>query len=379
MRNRVIFFGIFFAVYGAISYYLGLQGWRWLGALGGAPVGAPAVAWVYWAVVGLVVAAFPVSRFVARRWPLPLVSLLARGGAYWLLVLMYGLPLLLVVEVAGLFLPADVTAAATGVVLALVAVVAVYGGWRARRPVVVRHEVEIAKSGGKYQDLHIVLVSDTHLGLINGPREARQMVEMVNRLKPDLVLHGGDLIDDDVRPFMAHRMADELKRLQARLGTYVIMGNHDFGDEHPGQYRRELERVGIRLLVDEWVKVDESFYVIGRDDLSGRWRTGRERMPLSELLQDVDQALPLILMDHQPSRLVEAEQAGIDLMVSGHTHRGQMFPNHLVTRRVFEVDWGYLKKGAMHVIVSLGFGTWGPPVRIGNAPEVVSIRVRFRG
>jgi predicted MPP superfamily phosphohydrolase len=178
---------------------------------------------------------------------------------------------------------------------------------------------------------------------------------------------------------MAHRMADELKRLKAPLGTYVIMGNHDFGEEHPNQYRRELERVGIRLLVDEWVKVAESFYIIGRDDLSGRFHAGRTRRPLDELMQGVDLALPLILMDHQPSRLAEAEQAGIDLLVSGHTHRGQMFPNNLVTRRVFEVDWGYLKQGAMHVIVSLGFGTWGPPVRIGNSPEVVSIRVRFRG
>lgn len=376
MRNRFIFFGIFFVVYGLISYYLGLQGWNWVSAL--APAGAPA-ARAYWIVVVLVAAAFPLSRFVIGRWPVALVSLLAGVGAYWLLVLMYGLPLLLLVEVAGLFLPADVTVAATGIVLAILAGAAAYGGWRARRPVVVRHEVEIAKPGGKYRDLHIALVSDTHLGLINGPRQARQMVELVRSLQPDLILHGGDLIDDDVRPFLARRMAEELKGLKAPLGTYVIMGNHDFGEEHPGQYRRELERVGIRLLVDEWVKVDESLYIIGRDDLSGRWRTGRERMPLSALMQGVDPALPLILMDHQPSRLAEAEQAGIDLMVSGHTHRGQMFPNHLVTRRVFEVDWGYLKKGAMHVIVSLGFGTWGPPVRIGNAPEVVSIRVKFRG
>ncbi|HYF81062.1 MAG TPA: metallophosphoesterase [Symbiobacteriaceae bacterium] len=374
-RNRVIFSGIFMFVYGLITYYLGLQGWNWLRGLG--QVGAPG-AWIYWLAVFFAAAAFPLSRFVIGRWPVGVVSLLARVGAYWLLVLMYGLPLLLLVEVAGLFLPGAVTVAATGVVLALVALAAVYGGWRARRPVVVRHEVEIAKPGGKHQELHVVLVSDTHLGLINGPREARQMVEMVNSLKPDLILHGGDLIDDDVRPFMAHRMADELKRLQAPLGTYVIMGNHDFGEEHPGQYRRELEQAGIRLLIDEWVKVDESFTIIGRDDLSGRWRTGRERMPLSELMEGVDKELPLILMDHQPSRLAEAEQAGIDLMVSGHTHRGQMFPNHLVTRRVFEVDWGYMKRGTMHVIVSLGFGTWGPPVRIGNSPEVVSIRVRFR-
>ncbi|HLO04923.1 MAG TPA: metallophosphoesterase, partial [Symbiobacteriaceae bacterium] len=120
-------------------------------------------------------------------------------------------------------------------------------------------------------------------------------------------------------------------------------------------------------------------YIIGRDDWSGQSRWGRPRKPLTEIIQGVDPALPLILMDHQPNRLNEAQAAGIDLLVCGHTHRGQMFPNHLLTRRVFEIDWGHLKKGALHVIVSLGFGTWGPPVRIGNRPEVVSIRVRFTG
>lgn len=123
--------------------------------------------------------------------------------------------------------------------------------------------------------------------------------------------------------------------------------------------------------------MDDSFYIIGRDDLSGKRHNGHPRKPLGELLESLDRSLPLIVMDHQPARLEEAEAAGIDLQVSGHTHRGQMFPNHLVTRRTWELDWGYLRKGATQIIVSLGFGTWGPPVRIGNTPEVVSIRVRF--
>ncbi|HWI62014.1 MAG TPA: metallophosphoesterase, partial [Symbiobacteriaceae bacterium] len=148
---------------------------------------------------------------------------------------------------------------------------------------------------------------------------------------------------------------------------------------HIAEYRREMARAGIRVLVDEAVLVDDSFYVIGRDDISAGGFGGRRRAGLPAVLESVDRSRPLVLMDHQPYRLEEAEQAGIDLQVSGHTHRGQMFPNHLITRRIFEVDWGYLEKGALHVIVSLGFGTWGPPVRIGNRPEVVSIRVRFEG
>lgn len=92
-------------------------------------------------------------------------------------------------------------------------------------------------------------------------------------------------------------------------------------------------------------------------------------MPLSDLVQGLGPALPLILMDHQPARLDEAQQAGVDLILFGHTHRRQLFPNQYLTRLAFEIDWGYLRKGAMRVVVSLGFGTWGPLIRIGSRPK----------
>jgi predicted MPP superfamily phosphohydrolase len=193
------------------------------------------------------------------------------------------------------------------------------------------------------------------------------------------VIHAGDLIDDEVANFVQERMADELKRLRPRLGSYIVLGNHDYPAGYTPEYRALLASAGVQLLLDEYVKVDDSFYIIGRDDWSGQSRGGRPRKPLAAILQGTDPALPRILIDHQPNRLNEAAEAGVDLLVCGHTHRGQMFPNQYLTRKVFEIDWGHLQKGALHVIVSLGFGTWGPPVRIGNRPEVVSIRVRFIG
>jgi predicted MPP superfamily phosphohydrolase len=100
-------------------------------------------------------------------------------------------------------------------------------------------------------------------------------------------------------------------------------------------------------------------------------------MPLPEVLAGIDATRPVIVMDHQPNRLDDAVAAGVDLQVSGHTHRGQVFPGNVITRRIFELDWGYLHKEATHYVVSVGYGTWGPPIRIGNRPEVVSIHVRF--
>jgi predicted MPP superfamily phosphohydrolase len=82
-------------------------------------------------------------------------------------------------------------------------------------------------------------------------------------------------------------------------------------------------------------------------------------------------------MDHQPRDYAQAEAAGVDLLLSGHTHRGQFAPNHWLTRKVFELDWGYLKKGRMHAVVSSGYGTWGPALRIASRAEIVQINVRF--
>lgn len=100
-------------------------------------------------------------------------------------------------------------------------------------------------------------------------------------------------------------------------------------------------------------------------------------MSVGQLLSEADLSKPVILLDHQPYALQTAADAGADLMLSGHTHRGQMAPAHLVTRRLFELDWGYLKKGAMHVIVSSGYGLWGPPVRLGSRSEIIDIRLKF--
>ena len=103
------------------------------------------------------------------------------------------------------------------------------------------------------------------------------------------------------------------------------------------------------------------------------------RNDLKTLLEGVNCTLPIIVMDHQPSNLAEPVQQGVDLQLSGHTHAGQLFPIGLITSRIFKDDWGYLRKGNFQLIVSSGFGTWGPPIRLGNTPEIVDITLTFTG
>jgi len=118
--------------------------------------------------------------------------------------------------------------------------------------------------------------------------------------------------------------------------------------------------------------------VVGRDDRSRHRIDGHSRLDLEQVMAEVDTALlPVILLDHEPTELHTSKATGVDLQFSGHTHRGQLFPNNYITSAIYEQDWGYLRKGALQLIVSSGFGTWGPPIRVGNRPEIVQVTVHF--
>ena len=380
----IVFFLVVLLIYGGLNTYVGLRTWQWLHVI--APLPVPRA--LYWVVFWLMACSFIIARLVAGRVPLVVTQLLAWIGSYWLATFLYAVLLLTLIDLvrllnhwtgilSALHIPTSSLIGYTGaaVCVTLLAVV-LYGTWRARTPVVTDYAITVPKRAGPHRDLTIALVSDTHLGYTNGNGRIREMVAMVNSLQPDLILIAGDLIDDTMEPFLVEGMATELGSLQARIGTYAIMGNHDARTEQLTVFRAELERVGIRLLIDEWITVKDSFVLAGRNDNTVPRSSGTVA-PIAELLRDVDRALPLIMMDHNPIRFADSVAAGVDIQVSGHTHAGQMFPFTLITQRVYGKDWGYLKQQATHVIISSGFGTWGPPMRVGTRPEVVRIRVTF--
>lgn len=163
-----------------------------------------------------------------------------------------------------------------------------------------------------------------------------------------------------------------MKQMQAPLGVYGVLGNHEYYGGAIPEFLQEMKKIDIHIMLDEVIKIEDSFYLVGRRD-----KTERDRQSFEELMSTVDKSLPVIAMDHQPFALKQAEESGVDLLLSGHTHRGQMAPNHLITRRMYELDWGYVQKGVFHAIVSSGFGFWGPPLRLGSRSEVIQIEVTF--
>ena len=118
--------------------------------------------------------------------------------------------------------------------------------------------------------------------------------------------------------------------------------------------------------------------MVGREDRAIRQFSGKTRRPLEELLRGVDRSGPVVLLDHQPFGLEESEAGGVDIQLSGHTHHGQLWPFNLITRAIYEVSWGYARKGSTHIYVSSGVGTWGPPVRTSCRPEIVSLTLVCR-
>lgn len=377
----VMFFSIFFVLYGLINYYIGLRGWQALRSL------SISSAWVWTTAVIIGSLAFPLGRFVADFLPHDVSKTIIYIGSYWMGAMFY---LFLIFSIFDLLrvinhwtgiLPITMRgyfSTATLVVLGLVAIILIYGTWNSLHPVVRNYEITLDKKSSSLDSMRIVMVSDIHLGWIVGIDRIKNMTSIINSLEPDLILLPGDIVDEGVDLEAEQELPEVLQNLHPRLGAFAAMGNHEYISGNADTVTGFLKRAGITVLRDEWVEIADKLYIAGRDDASRSHYSGGRRKDLSGLLEDMDkEKLPIILMDHEPFNLNEPEKAGVDLQVSGHTHLGQIYPNNYITNAVYENDWGYLRKGSLQTIVSCGFGTWGPPIRIGNRPEVVNILVKF--
>lgn len=254
---------------------------------------------------------------------------------------------------------------------ALTLLVGVFGVYSAYSPVVKTYDVAIGKpaSDGR-ESMKIVMAADTHFGALSGPSHAKRLVEMINGQQPDLVLFPGDLVDDDIVQYVKQGIPEILRGIEAPV--YASLGNHDRLEAGDSSLIRTLEDSGMIMLYDDVVSEGLPVTLIGRKD-----RTDPGRLSVAELASRADPATPLILLDHQPYELELAAEAGIDLEVSGHTHRGQIFPANLITNRIYENDWGYLQKEQMHSVVTSGYGFWGLPFRIGTRSELTVINASF--
>ena len=217
-------------------------------------------------------------------------------------------------------------------------------------------------------DYKIVMMSDLHIGYHNPRRELARWVDLVNAEKPDFILIAGDIIDGSMRPVREERMAEEFRRLEAPV--YACLGNHEYFSGSP-EARQFYADAGIHLLVDETAVVDSCIVIVGRDD-----RMNRRRKPIKDLQSTIDHSQFSMVLDHQPYNLDRSEKAGVDFQLSGHTHRGQVWPISWITDYVYECSWGSYQRGNTRYYISSGIGIWGGKFRIGTQSEYVVATIK---
>jgi predicted MPP superfamily phosphohydrolase len=244
-------------------------------------------------------------------------------------------------------------------------------------PVVRRVPIRIPRLDPAMAGLRIVTFSDGHLSSTYGGRRFERLVETVNAQRPDVVAIVGDLVDGEVSELRED--VAPLADLVSDQGVYFVTGNHEYFVD-TGQWLRHLSTLGVDVLRNERVSIGRGGATVdlaGIDDrtaaASGLPGHGAD---LDAALDGRDDAVPVVLLAHQPVQVEQARAAGVDLQLSGHTHGGQLWPFDYAVLLDQPVVEGWSQQGDTQLYVSSGAGYWGPPMRVGARPEVTVIELQ---
>ena len=373
----LIFFSIVILIYLSSNYYLFVRG---LQVFSINPTLKKSFIVVFWTLVPM----FIFGSVLERTFSSAFSEWVYRIGAFWLAFMLYFTIAAVLIDLVRIsnyffhFLPifSAVMKLRLGlIVVSLVSVIVIAGHINALWINVKEIPLTIHKKISGASEIKILLASDIHLGALIGERREKRLLEIIREQKPDLVLLAGDLVDGEIAPVLRKNLGRHIQEISTPFGVYAISGNHEYigGIDKTLPY---LKSINIRMLIDEVITLPNGIQLVGRNDHSAG-RGSNAPKPLAELISGIDPSKPIIVLNHQPYNLQEAVDAEVDLHLSGHTHNGQLWPFNYLIKGIFELSWGYLKKDDTHFYVSSGYGTWGPPVRIGNRPEVVVFKLRF--
>ena len=273
-----------------------------------------------------------------------------------------------------------------GCVLGLSVLIASVSYWMNANPVLNQYELNIevedpAVLNLPNDTLTVAVISDIHLGRLIPAKRLEKLLDLTKPHQPDAVFLVGDILDDHIRLDIP-AMRKAIESMPARLGVWAAVGNHEYysGDGDIDTSIKILQDSGINVLRDQWTVLDGKFLLVGRDDYSSARFNLEPRASLEEILKTVPQEqqnLPMIVLDHQPRNLEEAQNAGAKLQLSGHTHKGQLWPHSLALYFIYENAAGLYMKGDTQYLVSVGGGSWGPPMRNTARAEVLLLKLRF--
>ncbi len=226
------------------------------------------------------------------------------------------------------------------------------------------------------QNFRIVQLADLHITTFTSRDRMERLVEKVNELKPDLIVITGDIIDNELKPYLDKNMKDIFINFKSNYGVYAVLGNHDYYGGDAEEAMVEFTASGMTVLRDTAVEIDDLGIVLaGRDDLHSGAYTLKPRMPLADIINGFDRDKPLIVLNHQPLEAEDAMRNNAFLELAGHTHNGQIFPVNIIVKYMYPIAWGVWSKNNYNLLVSCGTGTWGLPVRTSSYSEIVVIDI----
>ena len=269
-----------------------------------------------------------------------------------------------------------------------------YGVIHAKKIVVNSYQVQIDKKVDKFSNLKVALVSDLHFGYNSSLSHVKKMVKLINESDPDVVVIAGDIFDNSYEAiYKPDKIIQEIKKIKTKYGVYAVYGNHDIDEKilagftfswkknknlNDPRMTSFLEKANVKLLRDESLLIDDSFYLVGRIDYHKYGMEVEKRKTIEELVSSFDKSKPIILIDHEPYELEKIAKVGVDLDLSGHTHNGQMFPSNVFIKFIWKNPHGLLKVDNMYSAVTSGVGVYGPNMRVGTTAEVMVLYLSFK-
>jgi predicted MPP superfamily phosphohydrolase len=244
-----------------------------------------------------------------------------------------------------------------------------------RSPVVSEFEVNLASLPKEADGLVIVAISDLHIGTLPGEKWLSERADQVNALHPDLIVMVGDIVEGHGQDGRRAGIVSTFRQFAAPLGVWAVTGNHERYSGFDSSIRL-LGDAGVQLLRNEWHEIRPGLILAGIDDISDRRDIGNTAKRIGQALADIPANTATIFLAHRPLGMKEAAGAGAGLMLSGHTHGGQIWPFDYIVKMTNGLLEGRYEVNGMPVIVSRGAGTWGPRMRLWSPGEIIRITLR---
>lgn len=283
----------------------------------------------------------------------------------------------------------------TLLIIVLTGATSIYGIINAKIVRTTEYEITINKDGGNFKEMTIAMFGDPQFGYNIGEYHLKQAVDIINKNDVDIVCVVGDIFDNQYSAIKhPDKLIDLFNQIKSKYGMYAVLGNHDveepilcgftFNDDDienklaSKEMLDFIKKSGMVLLYDENVIINDSVNLYGRADQERPNLGNITRKESGDIFKEVDTTKPLFVLDHEPREYDELEKAGVDLMMAGHTHDGQLWPTKIATDIIWENAYGLWVKNAFHAITTSGLGLFGPNMRVGTIAEVCIIHVKFR-